>query len=389
MTPVNEVHLPGLESTRREIGHAGGHTPGPLLLCLAGIHGNEPAGIVALQRVFRKIEVERMSIRGEMVGLAGNLQALAAGKRYLERDLNRVWTAERIERLLAEDAQGNEAAEDREQRELLAALHRTLEYSRGEVVVLDLHTASSETVPFLILADTLHNRNWARRFPCPIVLGLEEQLEGTLGDYLTRIGHLSVALEGGRHADPTSVNNLEAAVWIAIASAGLLSPSRIPRYDDHKRLLQRAGRGIPRYLEIRARHEVQPNDGFAMRAGFRNFDSVREGDELATDQGGSVRARANARIFLPKYQGLGTDGFFLARPVPRIWLALSSCIRRLGVPALAHRLPGVSRHPERRDTLVVNPRVARFLVREIFHLLGFRVESPEVREWVVSQRTRR
>jgi hypothetical protein len=35
-------------------------------------------------------------------------------------------------------------------------------------------------------------------------------------------------------------------------------------------------------------------------------------------------------------------------------------------------VPGVRPDPQDRNSLLVNPRVARFLAVEIFHLLGFR-----------------
>ena len=35
-------------------------------------------------------------------------------------------------------------------------------------------------------------------------------------------------------------------------------------------------------------------------------------------------------------------------------------------------LPGVSVHSERKETLLVNKKVARFFAKQFFHLLGYR-----------------
>jgi succinylglutamate desuccinylase len=114
-----------------------------------------------------------------------------------------------------------------------------------------------------------------------------------------------------------------------------------------------------------------------MHPGFGNFQLVRRGDVLATDARGPVRSPGSFRLFLPLYQGLGDDGFFLARPVDAVWLFVSRVLRRLGAPALAPLLPGVSRHPEVANTLLVDTRIARFLAPEVFHLLGYRVRRVE------------
>jgi hypothetical protein len=150
--------------------------------------------------------------------------------------------------------------------------------------------------------------------------------------------------------------------------------------------LKRAGAGVPKLLEILGRHGVKPGDGFEMRRGFRNFDRVRKGEHLATDRNGEIRSPGSFRVFLPLYQGLGSEGFFLARPVNPVWLTASSVLRRIGLPAIVHHLPGVRRHPVLKNTLIVDPRIAHFLARELFHLLGYRLQSPEDGKLVVSRR---
>lgn len=109
-----------------------------------------------------------------------------------------------------------------------------------------------------------------------------------------------------------------------------------------------------------------------MQPGFASFDPVERGQPLATDRGGIVRSPRGGRLLMPLYQPLGDDGFFLARSVPRFWFELSATLRRWRVGRLLGLLPGVSRHPTVADTFVVHRRIARFLVRDLFHLLGFR-----------------
>ena len=374
-----------LENVRREIGHAGGHTPGATLVCVAALHGNEPSGVGALRRVFQRLEERRISIRGELVGLTGNLPALAAGRRFLERDLNRAWGTKDVETLLASPEDADDA-ESREQRELLKALDWATSRAVSDVVVLDLHTASSESAPFIILGDTLRNREFALSFPTPIVLGLEEQIGGTLTEYLTARGHTGLAVEAGRHEDPASVDHHEAIIWLALARLGMVAEADVPELTGYRRRLQDVSRGIPSLQEIYYRHGIGPDDGFVMRRGYRNFQALSPGEAFADDKHGPITVTRGARIFLPLYQGEGDDGYFLSRPVNRIWLTVSRIMRKLGLPSLARRLPDVRSHPQQKNTLVVGRFARRLLARELFHLLGYHVKTSEDGEWIAKRR---
>ncbi|MHC4379723.1 MAG: hypothetical protein ACYSU1_01350, partial [Planctomycetota bacterium] len=121
----------------RVLGRYDGQESGPLVLCLGGIHGNEPSGVHALGRVFNVLQRTQPRMRGTIVGLAGNLRGLEADTRFLDCDLNRIWTADRI---AAIDTLEDGNAETLEQRELLETLRNVIGSHRGEVFFLDLHT---------------------------------------------------------------------------------------------------------------------------------------------------------------------------------------------------------------------------------------------------------
>ncbi|HEX4952619.1 MAG TPA: succinylglutamate desuccinylase/aspartoacylase family protein [Thermoanaerobaculia bacterium] len=362
----------------RLIGRVQGGRPGPTLVAIGGIHGNEPSGVVALQRVVAELAPRAAEVAGEVIALKGNLAALAAGRRYMARDLNRLWLAERIEEIVARAARGLDARpEDHEQAELYRELLAAFEGARGRTYVLDLHSTSGAGAPFVVLCDTLPNRAFARRLPVPVVVGLEEQLEGTLLSFLSDLGHITIAFESGQHDAPTSVENAEAAVWIALETAGLIDGKKLGAPGRVLATLKASGAGLPRVAEVRYRHAIKPEDRFHMDPGYTNFKPVEKGQPLARDQRGAVRSPETGRILMPLYQPLGDDGFFLVRGFNPFWLKLSAVLRRLQADSIVHWLPGVTRHPERQATYRVNRKIARWYALEIFHLLGFRRTSPE------------
>ena len=80
----------------RELGSYGGTLPGPLVICIGGMHGNEPAGVFATRRVLHTLESAKPPFRGEFIAFSGNRTALARRCRYIAQDFNRLWTAERM-----------------------------------------------------------------------------------------------------------------------------------------------------------------------------------------------------------------------------------------------------------------------------------------------------
>jgi succinylglutamate desuccinylase len=82
-------------------------------------------------------------------------------------------------------------------------------------------------------------------------------------------------------------------------------------------LLQRSGLPDPTSsLELFYRHAVLPEDNFQMLPGFKNFDPVKQGQQLGVDKSGPVYSPDDGRVFLPLYQPEGEDGFFLVRDIP-------------------------------------------------------------------------
>ena len=252
--------------------------------------------------------------------------------------------------------------------------------------MIDLHTSSAEGPPLLTIGDTLRNRRFAQSFPLPFILGLEEQVDGALLELLNNHGAVTLGVEGGYHESPASTEHHAAVLWQALVSSGILQAQDVRDLGRHQELLREASRGTPPVIEVRYRHSIRVEDQFRMKPGFVNLSPVQKGQVLAQDVRGPVRAPETGLILLPLYQGQGSDGFFVARPVRPVWLAVSFVLRQLRLGALVRWMPGVRPDPQRPEELIVEPRVARLYPLEIFHLLGFRKVRQEGRDLRVSRR---
>ena len=343
---------------------------GPTLVVVGGVHGNEPAGWEACRRVATALRDRSGRLAGRVVFLTGNRAALAVGRRFVDRDLNRAWTRPVIDRIRAQGP-GAES-EDVEQAELLEVLDDILATSRGTTFLLDLHTTSATGGPFSTVADSLPAREIALKVPVPLVLGLEEMVDGTLHDWISESGVITMAFESGQHDETAAIDRAEAAVWIVLEATGLIEAEDLPELEPSRELLEQDGAGLPAALEMRYRHPIGPADDFSMAPGWENYQVVRRGETLAEDRDGPVRSPEKGRMLMPLYQTQGEDGFFIVREFSSFWLWVSKTIRRLRLASAIHLLPGIRKHSERPDVFVVNKHVARWYALQSLHLLGFR-----------------
>jgi predicted deacylase len=367
------------------IGEFIGERGGATLIVFGSVHGNEAAGAVALQKIAKVLPEFQTRLHGRVYFLAGNTRAIAKGVRFIDADLNRHWTPENIKNNRPDTSVKTKRAEDYEQTEILEILENILKTARNEVYALDLHSTSAEGVPFATVGDTLRNREFAQKFPVTVLLGIEEQLDGTILEYLNNLGAVTLGYEGGQHYSEKTIKTHEALCWLALVHSGILRYRDLPDFEKHEKFLAETT-GKPRIVEVRYRHAIAESDNFKMQPGFDNFRSVRRGEMLAEQKSGAVYANETGLILMPLYQTLGEDGFFLGRKVAPFWLKLSGVLRRLKIAKLMPILPGVRKSESDDETLEINTRIARLFPLQIFHLLGFRKRRWQGDKLVVSRR---
>lgn len=305
--------------SERIIGHYRGAEAGPLVVAIGGIHGNEPAGVRALERVFDLLEDEPrinpgFAFRGEFLALRGNLAALAAGKRYVDVDLNRIW------RPRGAESGPFATSEDRELHELLAAIETAVEEAPlSELVLLDLHTTTAHGGVFAVTGDDAPSLSLAAEMNVPVIKGMLSGLQGTTLHYFrgnhfaTDLPVRAVTFEAGQHDDPASVTLALAATINLLRALNCVREEDVSTYHDE--LLRSSAGNLPSLTELAYVHKVahDGSDGFKMLPGFTNFQAVTKGQVLGADKFGEVVAPSEGYLLMPLYQQQGEEGFFLIR----------------------------------------------------------------------------
>lgn len=302
-----------IEYEDRIIGDLRGEHPGPTVIALCGIHGNEPSGIEAIEHIFEKLETKKEEFYGRFLGLIGNIEALRAGKRYIDEDMNRIWFTSILDKIRRTPIDEILTAERRETKKVLEIIDPILENSDQDnpVIFVDMHTFSAEDGLFVISTRDERNIELLAQLRVPLIFGIEKALHGTALKYFQNTGNIGFAFETGQHFSDTARKNATAGLMCLLAGSGSISATKIDDFARYYDYLNSQTEKLPHKVEFLYKHIIEPGDDFAMKPGFKNFDKIKKGQWLANDRHGKILAQRDGYILMPLYQNQGNDGFFI------------------------------------------------------------------------------
>lgn len=383
MVKIHNKALDKTLSVSRIIKAIKGNTNGPVVVFFGGIHGNETAGVFALNSVLNTLD-ENL-INGTIYAISGNLKALQRNQRFIDKDLNRIWFRDNLKAL----QNGKKLnPEEEEQKEIYTILKTILKTHDGPFYFIDLHTTSSKTLPFITINDSIVNRRFSQLFPVPIVLGIEEYLNGPLLSYINTLGYVSLGFESGQHDDEHAITCAIAFINLTLGFTGLVDRIKIKNFEVYYNLLKMESLSNTSVFEIVFLHTINKGERFQMMPNFNSFQNIQKGTLLAKSNDTNLIAERDSVIFMPLYQQIGTDGYFIIRKIKPLFLKLSNFLRRIKGDSLLILLPGITWYTKEKYALKVNLKTARFLAKPLFHLLGYRNRKIDKTHLIIYNRER-
>jgi uncharacterized protein len=300
--------------------------PGPRLIILGAVHGNETCGTKGIERLIGEFE------RGDLVVSRGqitfvpvtNPKAYAQGKREGDRNLNRDFRPA-VSPETAEDRIANFLAPLLANHDVLVDLHSFS--APGEAFVfIGPQDNQAELEPFSkaaqeeALAAVLGPKRivfgWlaayaggvARRKAsgAPAAL-IQESVAYGIGttEYMRSQGGIACTVECGQHADPQAP---EVAYWAARNAIAHLGLSALPAPSSS---------GTKQVIEL-VNVVDRPAGESAFATTWRSFDALAENDIIANTGSGPIKAPANGFVVFPNPStAVGREWFYFARPSSR------------------------------------------------------------------------
>lgn len=279
--------------------------PGPLIIVIAALHGNEHVGFHAFRRVAERLNSHNFV--GKIVGITGNLKAAKQNQRFMEIDLNRFFVSDYLNEDHAEVAEWHEA------RGLIDAVleQKAAWPEEQEVHLLDMHSMSGDGTPFTCFPHTEINERIAHQLSLPAIADIVEILPGTLVAYFADKVTSTIVIEGGQHEAENTKHVGEAALTCLLKITGCLYSEELFQTADAF-LRQHTADAHKIFTRIKYRYHIEHKGFFEMRPGYQNLQPVASSELLARDSGDEVIAPFAGRVVLPCYQKQGDDGFFIA-----------------------------------------------------------------------------
>jgi succinylglutamate desuccinylase len=249
-----------------------GGTARPAVLVSVGVHGDETGPIEMIAHTVESLASEPQSLAVDLMLCVGNIDAIAAGKRFIDADLNRMFRAER------------------------GALAGTLEAARADAMIaattaffagagqvrwhLDLHTAirASHYPMFAVVPELIADQP-------------RQALIGWLGQ--AAIGAVIMnPKSAGTYSYYTSEHHGAAGSTVELGRVGTLGQNDMSQFADVAAALDgllrgqpaQAAKAQPHVFEV-AQEVVKLSGDFRMSFGrdTQNFSALKRGEVIATD----------------------------------------------------------------------------------------------------------
>lgn len=309
-----------------------GIEPGPRLIVLGAVHGNETCGTQAITRVLDDIDNGRLAIVGGSVTFVPITNPLAyrrrerAGDRNLNRNLYPVPDPKEFE-----DHVANWLCPLLARHEVLLDLHSTRAQNPA-FAMLGPENGSGSLQPFIhhererALALRLGVRRFVDGWLSTYARGVERRVRqaGVTGEalnplktdprygvgtteYMRSVGGYSITLECGEHDDPSSPEVGYRAILNALSHLGIAAATPPDPVTEYEAL---------RMYEVYDRNHA----GDAFSRAWASFSPLRKGDLIGTRHDGTqLVAEDEGCILFPDAQAEpGNEWFYLARTIPTI-----------------------------------------------------------------------
>lgn len=272
---------------------ASGDWPRPYIGVCGAMHGNEPCGADAVERLARNFERGELApIGGTVFLIVANPEAASQRRRHTEggADLNRLWDFSFAERLRRE-AWGYEHHRALELKEMLGGLD----------VFLDLHSAATATPPFGVSNGEVPIDEIAKRIGISYLVqswyGLADKV---IIGFLKLSGVPALSVECGSHDDPQISDKAYQIALSFLRATGTI--------DDGEKLA---------HNDVQAVHVVEritkPSHEFGFGAPWTGFQRLELGTLIGRDRVTEIRVNRRCYAVLPNERvDVGDDVLYLA-----------------------------------------------------------------------------
>ncbi|MCB0357290.1 MAG: succinylglutamate desuccinylase/aspartoacylase family protein [Bdellovibrionales bacterium] len=269
------------------------------------VHGNEIGSLPAVLNFIKKLEQKIIIYPGTITLSLGNVEALKAGVRYIDHDMNRHFGDRQCQH--REGQRANELCQLINECDIFVDFHQTIE-------------PTSE--PFYVIVDTIENRSFVKRLQLvkkAILRSPTHDTYLTASTYANKQHKISATIE----LSQIGINDQATALCAELINSTLEIAAKLKQKNN----IQQLAIDLPELTWLAIAH-YQKFDGpkCILKPGWANLTAVKEHQVLGkTDLGQDFLAPFNGYVLFPKYVDRDAQGTPL-KPPPQDIIAITKVV---------------------------------------------------------------
>ena len=258
----------------------------PKITFIGGTHGDELVGVEVIKKLENYLTDKK--VRGEINLLIANPLAVKEGKRFIDQDLNRLFSIDLIDNL-------------KEKKNLNYEQERVTQIApllQNQDFVFDIHSTIKKGKSFVLIFDLEKQLDLARFFK-PDFLVSTEKIFGrkrgrseifTIDRYVAYHGGTALTIETGWKDDLGKVDQVFNSCLAALSHLGVIDFD----HDANKGSISQAP-----LIEIYEEKIIERED-FSWTKNYQNFSHLKKGETMAHAGGKPITASRDSLIIFPK-----------------------------------------------------------------------------------------
>lgn len=287
-----------IELTNRIIGINGKANKGKVLMLMTAMLGDERAGIIAIQQVFKTLADESISLNGVLIGIVGNLMAVHLQKPFIHHDLNFQWGEQSISKTRNPSKRLVAANESMELIELLKIIEAYHIHKADNFLFANLESVEGKQQNYIQVNAEPNSMRLIRNFNLPILSDYEKFEEDGILAYFQRYSLPAINIRINASEEKNCINKIKSLIYQLLFQLNIIDKrfyerQQIEGFQEYKPKVL-----IPSKLKFIHKEFTKDHQGFSLNEGSINFKRLTKGEAFAKDSQTTIYASEDAYLFV-------------------------------------------------------------------------------------------
>ena len=270
-----------------------GNQPGKTTLIMGGTHGDEKTGVLIVQKLNQILAKSGSDFSGQIITILANLQAIEKNQRYVDEDLNRLWSSQKTQEIESKKQLNNEEK----------VLLKIKPYLQQADVFVDIHATISPSEPFIFCQNSPQHLDLASFFEIQKIVSLEkdsniQSMQVCTDDFVNANQGIGLTLETGWQKDFSKVDTFLNNILNLLKTKNHLKINQNLGILPEQKSTSKSQKPAKQIYTI-YKHLKSPTQDLVYEQKIKSFAEFKQGQKIAVDSQQEYFADQDCFIIFP------------------------------------------------------------------------------------------